>query len=604
MGVAQDQVTWVRDPTAFEPPGRTGTRIPCGSYGVFHFEIDGAPSPGLGLVTIPVHNPIELCLNQHPDCESGQEVPPRYAAISVTHAPPVQQAPAPIPIGNTSASLGGKRGSAGSPRAGAPLSGLLKDAWTPCATGSCFDSKGVPTGARPWVAVIDWDDAHGWSVGWTVRELVGPGHDVALLNFLTPDLQEFSAKGVTDVHTLVKLCEISDAVDRGLRRPSAINMSFGRYFRPGVDSDLGSPCQSDDFLSCQIVRVLEHLYSAPAGPGTGTVLVAAAGNYRTLQFPAAVQTVIPAGGLDLDGFESQRLALGTWETAPELASGLTRSRALLPASGVCLEASPGTPGSPSWAAPPGTSYSSAILAGWLALELAAGTVADPLLPDLWNLQRTCSVPGSCNYRLQQGSQRVYGSHPTTDLFCNRLFDPANRDCGVDPPQVAGIVDGSVTYNLLPDPTLLIPSFLQTLAGWELPSPDSNPCIPCAGARQPPPKSLGVNALKAVPLQPTGPVIIVDAVPLDWWIDFTESGAFVDGSALDSIYLRTGTEFRKVSVPAASLELMRTGKLDGLYLHGAGTYLTGTRQASLIFILHRTGTPLIEQFWTSIPVYFP
>lgn len=613
-GATSDQVTWVRDPVAAEPAGRLGLRVPCGAYGVFHFLLEGSTPPpgGAGLLGVPYQHsidPADLCKNQDPGCESGQEVPPRYALVNVVAVPMSAQQPMPVQgSGSLSGLDGGKRGRL------ARATGRLKDAWVPCVGGVCYDrvAPALPLPGRPWIAVIDWDDHHGWSVGWTIREQVGTGHDLVLFPFLTPALQAFSGKGVTDVHTLAKLCEISDAVDQGLAvPPTAVNMSFGRFTRPGLDADRGALC-TGSILSCQIVRLLEHLYRPPTASTRGTALVAAAGNYRSLQFPASAQAVIPAGGLDLNAFLNQRANLATWETAPELASAPLRARGLLPASGVCLEATPGVAGSPSWAAPPGTSYSSAILTGMLSVELLAGTVADPLLPEAWGLNRVCTVAGVCAYSLQQGPQRAFPSRPGSNLFLSRLFEPRGRECGVDTPQGEGIAEGVVAPALVADPTQSAKSFLQSLTGWDLPSPDANPCIPCAGARQPPPKAMrlsGVDALTAAPVttSPQAPLpsdqgtpIDVDATPKDWWIDFSESGTFGEGTRLDAIFLRTGTEFRRVSLPLTAMDLLRGGKLDGLYLRGAGSYVNGNRQASLVFLVT---SGVAESFWTSIPVYF-
>lgn len=632
-----DTVTWIRDPTAAEPTTRTGLRVACGSYGVFHFEIPGGPKLASSTPSQPQVGQAIIFPKPCPEgCDQGQEIPPLYPSHGLVVATVPAIPAAQLPIGQSAISdpLSGKR-----QRRGGDVRG--KATWIPCADAACFDQKGSVPATGPWVAVIDWDDAHGWSAGWTIRELAGNGTRLALLPFLTPDLNAFSTRGTSDVHTLVKLCQIAESVDRGGARPLVINMSFGRLARSN-DGDRGAFCQPD-LLSCQIVRTLEHLYQAPSPPGAkGSVAVAAAGNYRDLLFPAVVQTVIPAGGLDLPAFAKHGQVLATWETAPEMGLGMTRSRALLPASGVCLESTLGQPASPSWMAPPGTSYSAALLAGWLSGELQAGAVPDPLANDLWTLQRSCVTSG-CSYRLQQGAAKTYGPHPASDLLFGRLFDSSNRTCG--PPPETGDVGISLTVasNLSPDPTGIYWSFMEMLNGGKAPAPDSNPCVPCAAIRPPPDKAMGFDAARLVPLVareavaravrpeeapravfarlasttpagPTSPSVPASPVPvdggtvtpvsLDWYVDLSEAGPFAEGTVIDEVYLRVGTaEFHRMTALPSDVVLLQKGQASGLFLRGAGSYMTADKQASLLFVLHLTFMPQQLPYWTSIPVYF-
>ena len=206
----------------------------------------------------------------------------------------------------------------------------------------------------------------GWSTGWAASWLSGsPVHFYALNG---SDLQDFLGAAVGDAHLLVRLCEMAEGIDQyTIRPPTVVNMSFGRLFA----GDAGNGGCDPEELSCQVGQVIDDLVES------GAVAVAAAGNHGRAQFPAAYESVRSAASLDMALFGSSFEIAGAWESP-------ARRHASLPGYGVCLEYQDSDGFDHLWPAPPGSSYASALLAGWLSDILVTLNADEP--PDVdWTI---------------------------------------------------------------------------------------------------------------------------------------------------------------------------------------------------------------------------
>ena len=217
------------------------------------------------------------------------------------------------------------------------------DAWFPCGGGECF--TGDPGG--PWVAVVDWDNHHGWSIGETIRQASGFTVETRLFDLERPGLDILeAAPAVGDAHVLAQLCRVAEAAET--HPPAAVNLSFGRWAESGC-----RPGEND--LACVIGEVVDHLLRT-----YGAVTFAAAGNGGDLLYPALDRRILAVGALDV-------AHLGRTGEARPLPQSPAESAALFPGNGLFL-AEPDGPAM--WPAPPGSSYASAFAAGWWAAARA------------------------------------------------------------------------------------------------------------------------------------------------------------------------------------------------------------------------------------------
>lgn len=484
-------VSWVRiPPGCVYPPEGDLTEMPCGGHGTLYFGAE-----------VPPHLP--LC----GDLRHGTEEPPAYLAPGTLQA------------------AGG----------------------FPCQDGSCFGRE------EPWVAVLDWDQPHGWTVGAVLRETSDLRVGVELFDLEDPKgtLPEWLA-GVGDAHVLAQLCRLAELVARpGVEAPLAVNMSFGRPFRErsGEDCLPGGTAT----LECEIRGVLTLLRSAH-----GIVPVAAAGNHGELLFPAAAEGVLSAGALDLARFAASGATEPSNETPPEAA-------ALVPGYGLYLENPPGF-----WPAPPGSSYASAFLAGWLA-----GTLAEhPEIPvdsaGLWT-----PVPFGEGFLLAHDGVPVPGS----DLLgTSRLLERAlgGEPAACTPPQA--IVNANMSRTSLPPPPLPALSLADLVAQSNQQQPGAVICVPCHGDN--PPGGLTAQPALAIDLRSSSPL------PPQY--------------RLTGIYLRIGDTRHRLdkSSQLSLLGQIAEGAVDRLSLWGFAGMIAPGQQVSLVYTLEDlAGTP----FWHATPV---
>ncbi len=291
-------VGWFRLPpgcTHFE--GDDLTEMRCGAFGRFLFGADPPP--------------------RAPDCAGG-----RFGY----EAPAAYPAPADSP----------------------PASAL-----TPCDDGRCFDAE---PGQPHWAAVVDWNDAHGWTVGETLLQASDRRVRAELFDLERPDgLLPSWLDEVGDAHVLAQLCTLAERLAApGAAPPLVLNLSFGRL--PKAPAGV-CPESGQGTLECEVRAVLGHL-----GAAHGVLPVAAAGNHGLLLFPADDAGVVAAGALDLARLGATGEVRPSRETPPA-------AEALVAGYGIYLASGQEPTGF--WPAPPGSSYAAALLSGWIAGTLVA-----------------------------------------------------------------------------------------------------------------------------------------------------------------------------------------------------------------------------------------
>lgn len=407
--------------------------LPCGGYGVFEMRFDAEGTQGAD--------------DGVPVLEQGREIPLDYPLLTST--PP----------------SGFYRKSPGDGAKSLFLSRAGKPAPPPCDGGSCFTAPGED----PWVAVVDWDNWHGWSVGWTIRQASGGEVEVALLALHDPTLATYFGQRVTDVHLLAQLCQLAEILeDPGVEPPVAVNLSLGR---PHRRADAEDESCNPSTLSCQIGRVLEYLrtLSAERAPrrANPTLFFAAAGNHRRLLFPGNHSRVTAVGALDLQQFHQRGRSTTAWET-PEAAD------ALFPGHGLCLEYEPAPRLAAVWTSPPGSSFATALMTGWLAPSLDSEPL--PESRGRWAPAKSCRGR-HCTFVATRGS-RAYGkaTAESQKLIQGTASDEqtacSSRDSG----------DETTLTRSLGRPTFLtaLPSvsFPEASPSLLRPTPEPASCVPC------------------------------------------------------------------------------------------------------------------------------
>ncbi len=498
-------VEWGLFPEACPPPP-SAVAVPCGDYGDFYF----GPVSG------------QACA-----VAAGIEQPPVYTAGSFAGTTPGGEEP-------------------------------------PCANGECFGPPGGAGGNEPWIAVLDWDNPHGWTIGWTALRVAGIGAHLYALDGI--DLAGFLGSEIGDAHLLARLCELTHAVDeQGVTPPVTVNMSFGRLLVEGEDAENGASCDPDT-LSCQVGRVLDHLSAA------GVTAAAAAGNHRRSLFPAAYDTVLAVGSLDLAMLGEIGAIVPSWETPATFA-------ALAPGYGVCLGFDDGGTGAePLWPAPPGASYASAIFAGWLADHLLVHAVPDPLAIDWaprWSPVAGCYVlsdlaPPHCNAE----ANRILA----------RTLDPALPNCWK--PRAGPTLTATAALTPEPEVWRRQPSLVERNDDQLVTAPESDPCVPCIVNR---PDSPTTAAAKSMPADPQ--------------LDLSASSPLPPALTIEWLYLRSEEGFhllldRAFPTDAAKLDSLAAAAVDRLVLVGARSLLVPGRQASLFYRLCDAAS---ECYWSSFPI---
>ncbi|MCG8456704.1 MAG: S8/S53 family peptidase [Holophagales bacterium] len=391
----------------------------------------------------------------------------------------------------------------------------------PCPSGNCFQDH--PDHTLPGVAVIDWNDPHGWSVAGVIQSLVGEEASLTLLAFDDSRLGLSGTPGVTDAHVLEQLCRVLDTPP--FTRPEIVNLSLGR---PSVKKS----CKTESSLECEIDAVVGALRTE-----SHTITVAAAGHHERALFPASSGTVFSAGAVDLHGLAGH----GEPSPAAQTPAG---AQILVPGNGVFVKRKDGTV----WPAPPGSSYASAVASGWLAMALVNQVTPQqlseglaeigswpigpiPIEHDVWGL-------GISRFQLVPGTPAVAPSELVLTSIGQRMesCESAHELHGVFTVRVHGPA-------VLPERTL---DDVRTLVD---PCPDSLPCVPCHdtpggevmidGATEPATAKAGTDKVGG------GDVIGENPTPggsSRLMIDLTSSqGIDRDSYRLLGVYLRIGGE---------------------------------------------------------------
>lgn len=456
---------------------------------------------------------------------------------------------------------------------------LLAQDSMPCAGGSCFGPPGGASGDEPWIAVIDWNDWHGWSTGWSAISISGlPAHLYALDG---EDLTTYLGPSVGDAHVLARLCEVAEAVDhQGVVPPTVVNMSFGRYFAEGLDARASTTCDSSN-LSCQLGGLFDHLTRS------GVALTSAAGNHGQTQFPAVYESVLAVGSIDLAHLNANQTVVASWETT-------SAAQALIPGYGVCLEVGgEGYERRTLWPAPPGSSYSSSLFAGWLAHSLLAWPSIDPLAVN-WNL--AWSESAGCYVLSEDGPAHC---NEAADRLLARVLGTSKETCWT-----------ATSKNFLEADSLGIPpqhgvtNTLPSLSEWveieHTPAPESDPCVPCVAD--------GFEPVEWFQT-PEGPQMRTADPDLDHdlKLDLSASSAIDSALTLQELHLRVSDDFyllldRSQPTDVARLDALAHGEADGLVLRDARQLFEPHQQPSLLFVLCDNGSSSANNcFWSSIPV---
>lgn len=494
------ELSWYHVPPGcpHRPPGENVTEMPCGNYGHLFFGSDRLVPPG--------------CLGT----TSGREVPSLYLS------------PPPAPSGGD---------------------------WSPCVDGSCFGAQE----REPWVAVVDWDAHHGWSVGETILQASDYRVRVELFDLAAPGetLPDWLV-GVGDAHVLAQLCAVAERSALG-QPPLVVNMSFGRL--PGKEGLSSCQLQASWALECEIRGVLASLAGAH-----GVLPVAAAGNHAELLFPAADTHVVATGALNLARFADSGAVHASSET-PSSAEALVLGYALY------LQ-NPASAGE-YWQGPAGASYASAFLSGWIAGTLQ-GTAkrADTAPSPSWRPRYSKGV-----YMLEHDGEIVEGSDLVNpNLLLERGLGEHPEAC--DRPAVG-------TQRVLqrvssPPPALPALSLPGLAVSRNQQLPGVVLCVPCHGDG--PPGGLRTSVPAA-----------------DLSIDFAGSPPLPAEYQLTGLYLRIGGTLHQLdrSRDPGILNEIERGDLKTLGLGGIGTFLLPGRQLSLVYTLTAgDGTP----FWHATPVH--
>lgn len=522
-------------------PPPDAEEIQCGRHGIFYVGPDTQSS----------------C----PAIVAGNELPKPYSSPglnrleTITPTPRLQNVKLQIGGGGTP---GGQGGGGGEPP---PI---------PCDEGSCFVA---PNAEDPWIAVLDWDTWHGWTTGWAASWMAEL--PVALYPLDGADLEDYLGGAVGDAHLLARLCEIAEAVDEeGIRPPAAINMSFGRLFEDDASDSL--TCDPET-LSCQVGQVIDLLVRH------GSVAVAAAGNHGSPQFPAAFETVLSAGSMDLKRFATHLEVTGAWESPAE-------ADTFLPGNGVCLAYRDPGGADRLWPAPPGSSYASALFSGWLSQVLIAHPVAEPL-SIAWRM--TWSGPDQCFHLSNSVPQRC-NDQVTAVLLGILDLGPGCWTGALQEPSVSVVAGAASPRRGVLDN---IPSFVEWIHDRHRPDPSSDPCVPCAtGGVE---SSFSETAWSATAFKngslPEGQLVL----------DLSASSPLRPFLYYDALFLRDGLDFHPLlestspdDLPA--LETLSLAEAASLVIQNGGLSIEPNQQPSLVFVACRDPG---DCFWNSIPVLF-
>lgn len=563
------RIYWLLDETnCFKDPNAIA--VSCGEIGTYHFY-----RPGV----VPSFPEGAGCVTPATTLSLAKILPPLDRSLSTTTGSSIPSTPIPAPTTPVFISDGAASSLLAPDATTAPTS----DRWIPCAGGSCFD-KQADLQVGPWVAVVDWNNEHGWSVGWTIRSLLPSGTRLGLFSLTDPQLDLTAESGeTTDVHVIGALCRIFDQL--GANPPLVVNMSFGHRSDTG---NLPNECGSDDALQCEVGRLLERLYRQPSSQDLGTVLVGAAGNHHELLFPAAHPSVIPAGMADLEELEEKH-AVGAWETP---AQPQARPLALIPGNGLCLSTMLAGH-RVGWGAPGGSSYSAAIFSAWMAAALLQREVADPLAAVKWSTEWWWPT-ASCTYRLRRGEELLQScSSAFAELF-DAVVLSSTWNCPTGNAQTFRPLSVALTGEQLKEVDALagIESLTEVSGRLNRPAPSEPPCISCEGP----------GRSQRLQLAPTESLFAQRDGGDTLQLALHRSAPLSRETAFRSVLLRTGKFFYPIALTATQLKELAGAGYSHLAIQGAISKLEPGVQPSLVFVMSWSVVDRpSEIYWTAAPI---
>ncbi len=404
------------------------------------------------------------------------------------------------------------------------------------------------------IATLDWDEGSHAVWIWTVMDAVTDYKVLPYYFFLDhPTLQVTqSMPGVSDFHVLEQLCQVAELE----AAPPLMNLSFGRL----LDAE---PCVAGDSITCEVSRVLAHLHN-----DRGMLILAAAGNHGELLFPASDPSTIAVGNLDLRRFWP------TGNVAPEDATPAGYD-ALFPGHGLIRETLEEfeEEGVVNLVIPPGSSFATAFLSGWLfEWENAHPGALATLRADDPDLISIALGPGDF-FLAADGV-------PYMDSNFEHIDRVLRVAIGLDrAPFDAETYDGGYALALSePLAITLPPARPQLTLASNQPTPGSEPCVPCRMRRRASRASGGILEM----------VLEVG------------TRAPAAGGVLEDVYLQLGDELYGLLGEnyGAFVAGMQSGDDTTLDLDVPAELLDG-RPAALVAVFERTSDE--ELFWDSIPL---
>ena len=376
------------------------------------------------------------------------------------------------------------------------------------------------------MALVDFGNEHGASTTYLADYLSGGRVDTLLSELDSPELVGLGPN-INDFHVLAAVCRVAargEAVDT--KQPLALNMSFGRAIETGEES-LDADCQ-DGSIACEIAQVVGGLRDL------GTTVTAAAGNYGELLFPATIAEVMPVGLGDANAMLANGTMPPAWEAPAE-------SVGIAPGGSLCLEGLP---------LPSGSSYSSALLAGWFA-RLQRSIDFQPhasasWYPE-WNAELAC-------HTLRTPTQKITRCNGAFETLVDGLRGDNIESCWRAASEPVARISGPGTASTQPT--------AESFDSWSQathPTPEGDPCVPCVGF---------VAPLPASPLT----------------IDFSQSLALDPGVSIEEVYLRQGSNFTALKLTSDQIQMIEEGTLAQLELSGWNWPMPAYEQPSLYFLM--------------------
>ncbi len=592
-----------------------GTQINCGEYGIF--VLDDAPSASSPTALTP--------------CKVmgfGSEVPPGFTSRtfkiyegSLANSTPLSFPPAAKGLNGTSVANSATQLPPTQPwsarRVGpSSLGNKATELNYPCADGSCFADSLQPQ-VGPWIATFDWNDWHGKTVGFAISTLTN--HEIPVALYAFEDLVSLQPElGVTDLHVLGLACRLAEDIDRnGYDRPLVVNMSFGRPQDPGQAAGIGNGTGGNsvcDELACQIGRVFDHLTTTPTTGEPGTTIIAAAGNFQLLDYPAADDSVLAAGSMDIARFNTAGVLESSWETV-DLGG---EPQHLMIGYPICLSYLNTVDEWHSWEAPAGTSYASGLLSGWLARQQNLAPITNPggaALAPTWGWTNT----GEPSIFLSKGMEQLIKFPHAAFGILARAFGRSNVPCGR-----AALKDRILdVYNN--GPTSSTSSLGQSIAasqGGTKPNPVPQPCVPCSllddpgsafkslvpASRKPAfgtstrraskllsPSTVSTKprpaALTPAPLTPPDP-------PL--YLDMSAHATMPEEQEVAQLFLRIDSDLYDLQVTAEQLASFSAGAYSHIGFSGFRHLFCAGKQPSLLYMIRVEGGE--ANAWGSTPIF--